>query len=146
MSEYRLVFSAALVTAGCLTLSACGGTPAPGGAARPTDGTRTSAAPAASKPTPTAALPTPRAKGEIPDTARLVELALQPGETAGVREDGSSTRNLDKAEVRPLSAAELTAPCTALWGLLGQRGAHAAVSQTFDTEEPGSRGARRSTF
>ncbi|MFD5617717.1 hypothetical protein [Streptomyces yangpuensis] len=32
MSEYRLVFSAALVTAGCLMLSACGGTPAPGGA------------------------------------------------------------------------------------------------------------------
>ncbi|MFI8392951.1 hypothetical protein [Streptomyces sp. NPDC085540] len=34
--------------------------------------------------------------------------------------------------------AKLTAPCTAMWGLLGQRGAQAAVSQTFDTEEPGS--------
>ncbi|MFD7916783.1 hypothetical protein ACFV30_39855 [Streptomyces sp. NPDC059752] len=138
MSEYRLVFSAALVTAGCLLLSACGGTPAPGGADHPTDGTRTSAAPAPSKPAPTAPLPTPRAAGEVPDTARLVALALQPGETAGVREDGGSTRSLDEVEVRPLSPAELSAPCTAMWGLLGQRGAHAAVSQTFDTEEAGS--------
>ncbi|MEJ8640570.1 hypothetical protein WKI68_02235 [Streptomyces sp. MS1.HAVA.3] len=90
MSEYRLVFSAALVTAGCLLLSACGGTPAPGGADRPTDGTRTSAAPVPSKPTPTAPLPTPRAAGEVPDTARLVELALQPGETAGSGRTGAA--------------------------------------------------------
>ncbi|MFC9825517.1 hypothetical protein ACFWG6_33745 [Streptomyces erythrochromogenes] len=132
--------SAALVTAGCLLVSACGGTPAPGGADRPTSGPRTSAAPAPSKPAPTAALPlpTPGAAGEIPDTTRLAELALQPGETAGVLEDGGSTHSLDEVEGRPLSPAELTAPCTAMWGLLRQRGAHAAVSQTFDTQEPGS--------
>ncbi|MFJ7779790.1 hypothetical protein [Streptomyces yangpuensis] len=139
MSEYRLVFSAALVTAGCLLVSACGGTPGHGGAAgRPTDGTRTSAAPAPSKPAPTAALPTPGAAGEIPDTARLAELALQPGETAGALEDGGSTHSLDEVGGRPLSQAELATPCTAMWGLLRQRGAHAAVSQTFDTDEPGS--------
>ncbi|MFE7094238.1 hypothetical protein [Streptomyces erythrochromogenes] len=138
MSEYRLVFSAALVTAGCLLVSACGGTPAPGGAGRPTDGTRTSSAPAPSKPAPTAALPTPGAAGEIPDAARLAELALQPGETAGVREDGGSTHSMDWIDGRPLSPDELKDPCTAMWGLLRQRGAHAAVSQTFDTEEPGN--------
>ncbi|MFI8365178.1 hypothetical protein ACIGD1_34125 [Streptomyces sp. NPDC085612] len=138
MSEYRLVLSAALVTAGCLLASACAGTPAPGSADRPADGTRTSAAAAPSKPTPTAALPAPGAAGEIPDAARLAELALQPGETAGVLEDGGSTHVLDWVEGRPLSPAELRDPCTAMWGLLRQRGAQAAVSQTFDTEEQGS--------
>ncbi|THA86758.1 hypothetical protein [Streptomyces sp. A0592] len=138
MSEYRLLFSASLVTAGCLLLSACAGTPAPGSADRSADGTRTSAAPAPSKPAPTAALPAPGAAGGVPDTARLMELALQPGETAGVAEDGGSIYSLTAGEVRPLPPADLSVPCTAMWGLLRQRGAHAAISQTFDSEEPGS--------
>ncbi|MEU3721303.1 hypothetical protein [Streptomyces sp. NPDC031705] len=41
-------------------------------------------------------------------------------------------------ELRPLSPAERSTPCSTMWGLLRQHGAQAAISQTFDTDEPGT--------
>ncbi|MFD6880176.1 MULTISPECIES: hypothetical protein [unclassified Streptomyces] len=93
-----------------------------------------------SPPTPSVALPTPGAPGEIPDTARLRQLALQQGETAGVREGEHGTRDVHPGELTPLSPTQLSAPCSTMWGLFSRRGAHAAVAQTFDTDEPGSPG------
>ncbi|MET9609308.1 hypothetical protein ABZZ17_30310 [Streptomyces sp. NPDC006512] len=92
----------------------------------------------APSPTPSVALPEPGAAGEIPDTARLRQLALQPGETAGVAEGESGSHPMHAGELRPLSPSELSAPCSAMWGLLSQRGARAAVSQTFATDTPGN--------
>ncbi|MER6522042.1 hypothetical protein ABT246_34980 [Streptomyces sp. NPDC001553] len=83
-------------------------------------------------------LPSPGTAGEIPNTVRLRELALQSGEAPGVPSSGVGIRDVHPGELKPLPETQPPAPCTLMWGLIGQRGAQAAITQTFDTTEPGN--------
>ncbi len=89
-------------------------------------------------PSPSVALPTRGAVGEIPNTQQLRELLLQPGEAAGVPDPQYGVRDMHRSELRPLPTKPSPAPCPTMWGLLNQKGAKAAVSQTFEAVEPGS--------
>ncbi|MFB6560980.1 hypothetical protein ACFCYH_19270 [Streptomyces sp. NPDC056400] len=69
------------------------------------------------------------------------ELVLQPGEAAGVSDPQHGVRDVDPSELRPLPRAEPSStPCPTMWGLLNQKGARAAVAQTFDASGPGNPG------
>ncbi|MFD7260497.1 hypothetical protein [Streptomyces sp. NPDC059874] len=67
------------------------------------------------------------------------ELVLQPGEAAGVTDLQHGVRDVHPSELRPLPQTERSpAPCATMWALLNQKGAQAAIAQTFDSNEPGS--------
>ncbi|WKD31123.1 hypothetical protein [Streptomyces xanthophaeus] len=133
--------SVLMVAAGCLVLSACSGGQASVTAGQAPAGTQKAPSAPQTDPAPSSSVPLPTrgAAGAIPDAPRLRELALQPGEAAGVPDPERGIRDLDSSELRPLPRTEASsAPCPTMWELLRQKGAQAAVSQTFDSGEPGS--------
>ncbi|MCX5375461.1 hypothetical protein [Streptomyces sp. NBC_00091] len=135
--------SVLVVAAGCLALSACSGGPRSVAADRSPAGTQAPGAPATARtgpaPSPSVPLPKPGAAGEVPDTARLRQLVLQPGEVPGVLAPEHGIRDVHPSELRLDNPTQPgPAPCGTMWALLGQRGAQAAVAQTFDSDEPGT--------
>ncbi|MFF4010626.1 hypothetical protein [Streptomyces sp. NPDC001717] len=130
-----------LVAAGCLVLSACSGGQASVTADHAPAGTeQTSSTPQpSSTPSSHIPLPTRGAVGEVPDTARLRELVLQPGEAAGVPNPQMGIRDVHPSELKPLPRTG-SSPCATMWAILRQQtGAQAAITQTFQsgaTENP----------
>ncbi|MEU8502230.1 hypothetical protein AB0C86_36780 [Streptomyces lavendulae] len=132
--------SALMVATGCLLLSACSGTTQSAAAGHAPGATRSPVAPSAPQTgkasSSSVALPKPGAAGAIPDTARLRELVLQPGEAAGVPNGESGIREVNPGELTPLPQTPPPAPCKAMWAEFEQRGAQAAIAQTFDSNGP----------
>lgn len=125
---------------GCLVISACTNSPQSAADGHVPAATQSPVAPSASQTgkafSSSVALPKPAAAGAIPDTARLRELVLQPGEAAGVPEGESGIRDVNPGELAPLPQTTPPAPCKEMWAGFEHRGAQAAIAQTFDSNGP----------
>ncbi|RKT08582.1 hypothetical protein BX286_6687 [Streptomyces sp. 3211.6] len=125
-------FTVLSAAAGCLLLTACSGGAAGAASAQPaavrTDPSRS----------PSAGLPQQRAAGEVPDTARLRELVLRPGEDAGVPDPAYGIRDVHPSEFGLVPGGDAyPAACRTMWALIGHKGAQAAIAQTFTSKRPG---------